>query len=174
MANYTPSTPNSFLAVRAELDKIAVAIEWQVDREGTSPNFMEADLDMNGFALLNYDIEKSSVVTSVFGRTGAIVAQASDYSQFFLQDISGESIGTLADVSLAGLQIGYGLTWNGTQFVPSPSGGGGVSTFTGLTDTPNNYTGSQGALLVVDPTESALVFTNNVDNLIDTIDGGAF
>ncbi|AUR95511.1 hypothetical protein NVP1208B_23 [Vibrio phage 1.208.B._10N.222.52.A7] len=173
MANYTPSTPNNFLAVRAELDKIAEAIEWQVDREGSSPNFMEADLDMNGYALLNYDVENASVVSSVFGRTGAITAEAGDYSGFYLTDIANQSIGELADINLTGLQVGYVLSWNGIEFIPS-AGSGGVSSLTGLTDTPNTYTGNQGKVLIVDPTGSEMIFTNNVDNLIDTIDGGAF
>ncbi|QZI86163.1 hypothetical protein PODOV061v2_0019 [Vibrio phage 172P1] len=173
MANYTPSTPNNFLAVRAELDKIAVAIEGQLDREGTAPNFMEADLDMNGYALLNYDVANSAVVSSVFGRTGAVTAEASDYSAFYLSDITNQSIGDLADVSLSGLQVGYVLAWNGTSFLPS-AGAGGVSTLVGLTDTPSTYTGNQGKVLIVDPSESEMLFTDNIDNLIDTIDGGAY
>ena len=173
MSNYTPSTPNNFLAVRAELDKIAVAIESQLDREGCSPNFMKAELDMNGFAILNYDIENSPLVSSVFGRTGVVTAQASDYSSYYLQDITAQSIGELADVSLSGNQIGYVLTWDGDKYVPSAAGGS-VSNFTALTDTPNNYTGSANFVLTVNPTATGVVFTSNVDDLINTIDGGNF
>lgn len=174
MANYTPSTPNNFLAVRAELDKIAIAIEGQLDRDGTAPNFMESDLDMNGFSILNENAEDSNTVSSVFGRTGDVVAEAGDYNQFYLQDISTQDIGTLNDVSITGIQFGDLLSWDGNQFVPVPSGGTGVSSFAELTDTPNTYAGNQGKALIVDPTESGLLFTDSLDDLIDTVDGGSF
>lgn len=174
MANYTPSTPNNFLGVRAEFDKIAEAIEWQLDREGTSPNYMQSDLDMNGFSIVNYNLEELSPITSVFGRQGEVVALAEDYSEFYLQTIENQSIGKLVDVDLTGLQVGYSLSWNGMQFVPTPNGGGGSSAFTGLVDTPNSYTGHQGKAMVVNLTETGLEFTDNLDNLINTVDGGSF
>jgi hypothetical protein len=53
MADYIPNTPRSIPEVRGELDKIAAAIRTTLHRDGTAPNQMEADLDMNSFRILN-------------------------------------------------------------------------------------------------------------------------
>ena len=53
MANYIPDSPRSVPQIRAELDKIAAVIETLLHRDGTAPNQMEADLDMDGNEILN-------------------------------------------------------------------------------------------------------------------------
>ncbi|AUS01808.1 coil containing protein [Vibrio phage 1.293.O._10N.261.52.E1] len=53
---YVPNSPRSVPEIRAELDRIAEAIDTMLDREGTSPNEMKADLDMDGNKILNADI----------------------------------------------------------------------------------------------------------------------
>ena len=102
-------------------------------------------------------------VTSVFGRSGAVVAEAGDYSSFYLSDIASESIGDLSDVELTGLALGDVLTWSGAAFTPVAL----PAEFTTLTDTPANYTGSQGQLLAVNAGGTAVEF-------VDTIDGGTY
>ena len=54
----------------------------------------------------------------------------------------------------------------GIEWTTKGSGGGGASTFTGLTDTPANYTGSGGKIPAVNSGETALEF-------IDAPSGGA-
>ena len=174
MADYIPSTPNSFLAVRAELDKIAVAIESQLDRDGTEPNYMEADFDMNGFQILNFKIDEGgdTLVASVFGRTGIVTAEAGDYSEFYLQDINSESIGSLIDVDTSGIQVGQILSWDGLRLTPTDTAA--ATTFVGLTDTPTEYLGKQGFILKVNTLEDGLEFANNIDDLVNIVDGGSF
>ena len=47
-----------------------------------------------------------------------------------------------------------------TEFVDAPSGGGGSSTFTGLTDTPANFTSQGGKFVAVNSGASALEFVD--------------
>ena len=58
---YVPTSPRSVPEIRAELDKIADAIDTMLDREGTAPNEMQADLDMNGNQILNADLSETAV-----------------------------------------------------------------------------------------------------------------
>lgn len=102
-------------------------------------------------------------VDSVFGRTGAVTAQASDYSAFYLQNIASESIGDLSDVTLAGITNGQVLSWTGSDFSPTTL----LDSFTELTDTPSDYTGSAGRLLAVNGAGTGVEF-------VDTVDGGSF
>lgn len=50
---YIPTTPRSIVEIRAELDKVAQAIDTVLHRDGDEPNMMLADLDMNGSRILN-------------------------------------------------------------------------------------------------------------------------
>ncbi|QZI86164.1 hypothetical protein PODOV061v2_0020 [Vibrio phage 172P1] len=102
-------------------------------------------------------------VTSVFGRSGAITAEAGDYSSFYLSDITAESIGDLSDVTLAGILNGQVLTWNGSALAPTTL----PDKFTELTDTPSSLTGAGTQLVAVNAGGTALEF-------IDTIDGGSY
>lgn len=93
-------------------------------------------------------------VTSVFGRSGAIVAEVGDYSSFYLQDITNESIGDLSDVSLTALAVNQVLRYNGTNFVPYTL----PDTFLELTDTPSSFSGQGGNVLAVNSGGSAVEF----------------
>lgn len=57
MAKYTPNTVvsgyNSTTSINDNFSDVADAIENTLSRDGTSPNQMEADLDMNGYRILN-------------------------------------------------------------------------------------------------------------------------
>jgi hypothetical protein len=103
----------------------------------------------------------SAPVTSVFGRTGVVVAQEGDYS-----------IGQMSDVNTTGVAVGQILEWNGTNFVPGNKGTSGSSTFIGLTDTPANYTGSAGKLLAVNAGANAVEFIDAPQNApVDSVFG---
>ncbi|AUR95512.1 hypothetical protein NVP1208B_24 [Vibrio phage 1.208.B._10N.222.52.A7] len=102
-------------------------------------------------------------VSSVFGRTGAVVAESGDYSSFYLSDINSESIGDLSDVTLAGITNGQVLSWSGSALTPTTL----LSEFTELTDTPSTLSGAGTQLVAVNAGGTALEF-------VDTIDGGSF
>ena len=53
MARYSRVTASSIAGVNAELTKIETAISEMLDRDGTTPNQMEADVDLNGNDILN-------------------------------------------------------------------------------------------------------------------------
>ena len=54
MARYTPpSSVGTLIGLRAELTKVATAINDTLSRKGDTPNQMEADLDMNSNQILN-------------------------------------------------------------------------------------------------------------------------
>lgn len=63
------------------------------------------------------------------------------------------------------------VTINGTCSGPG-CGGGGATDFTGLTDTPANYTGAAGQAAIVNPGETALIFSPVATNLQEAYDGG--
>ena len=44
------------------------------------------------------------------------------------------------------------------------AGGGGVTTFTGLTDTPANYTSQAGKMVAVNSGETAVEFLDSLEN----------
>jgi hypothetical protein len=54
------------------------------------------------------------------------------------------------------------LTWDETagEWIAAAGGGGGASTFVGLTDTPANYTGQAGKYVVVNATGDGLFFAD--------------
>lgn len=53
MSRYTPTNVSSISGLNAELTKIASIIDTLLDREGTIPNQLEADLDVNSNDILN-------------------------------------------------------------------------------------------------------------------------
>jgi hypothetical protein len=53
MARYSRVTASSISGVNAELAKIETAISEMLDRDGTAPNQMEGDLDLNSNDILN-------------------------------------------------------------------------------------------------------------------------
>lgn len=85
-------------------------------------------------------------------------------------DLSGESIGELSDVNITGVADGEILIWNNTagEFQPGAQSGG-TTTFTGLTDTPANFSGAANQIVKVNAGQTALVFdTNDFTGLSDT------
>lgn len=76
------------------------------------------------------------------------------------------SLDDLSDVDLTTTPPVNGdvLTYNSAGGIWKPgAGGGGASSFLGLTDTPNSYTGQAGKVVVVGATETGVEFTDTVD-----------
>lgn len=107
-------------------------------------------------------------VTSVFGRSGAIVAQVGDYSSFYLQDINAESIGDLADVSLTALAVNQVLRYNGSNFVPYTL----PDKFLQLTDTPSSFSGQGTKVLAVNSSGNAVEFITQ-DSITSDVEADA-
>ena len=87
----------------------------------------------------------------------------------YLKNITSENLTNLLNVDDSGITDGQILQYqsNAQQYKPvdmptgGGGGGGGSSDFTGLTDTPSNYTGEQHKWLRVNTGESALEFVEN-------------
>jgi len=75
------------------------------------------------------------------------------------------SVGALSDVDTAGINDGEVLVWSasGSKFAPGAGGGGaGSTTFTALTDTPNNFTAAGGNLVRVNAGATALEYSTAI------------
>ncbi len=119
----------------------------------------------------------TDTVLSVNGQTGAVSLSTSNItegSNLYYTDarvntrIAATSINALSDVDTTGAVNGNILQYNGTNWVDA-SLPAGVTTFTGLTDTPANYTGSANYCLVVNSAGDGIAFEN-----CSTVDGGTF
>jgi hypothetical protein len=88
-------------------------------------------------------------VTSVFGRTGVVVATEGDYS-----------LDQLGDVTLTSPTNGQVLSYNGTAWVNSSSAGGGISSLNGLTATTQTFaTDTSGTDFAITSTTSTHTFS---------------
>lgn len=111
-----------------------------------------------------------NTVSSVAGRTGAVVITSSDLADF--NTAADARIGAAVINDLSNVQgtpsNGQVLTWNSTGSYWEPqAAGSGVTTFVALNDTPTAYTGSGGYFVKVNAGANALEF-------VSAIDGGTF
>lgn len=67
-------------ALNANFDAIEQAFEDVIWRDGSSPNFMEANLDMNGFSLLNVAAINGVAVTALSNLSAAVAAATASAS----------------------------------------------------------------------------------------------
>ena len=86
---------------------------------------------------------------------------------------SSKNIGDLANVNTSGVADGKILKYQASSssfiIADDTGGGGGSSTFTGLSDTPTNFTSSANKVLTVNSAGNAIEFTNLVaGNLADS------
>lgn len=65
-----------------------------------------------------------------------------------------------ANGDLGALTVGSGLSLTGSTLTATGGGGGGATAFTGLSDTPANYTSQAGKQVVVNALETGLEFQN--------------
>jgi hypothetical protein len=87
-------------------------------------------------------------VTSVFGRTGVVVAAEGDYS-----------LDQLGDVTITSPSNGQVLSYNGTAWVNSSSAGGGITSLNGLTASTQTFaTGTSGTDFAISSTTSTHTF----------------
>jgi len=99
-------TPGFDVTVNANNALIEAAIENTLSRDGTQPNQLDTELDMNSFRIVNLadGIDQQDAVT---------------IAQLIQASIAGPvSIGALIDVDLTGIQIDDILQWDGIQFLP--------------------------------------------------------
>jgi hypothetical protein len=106
-----------------------------------------------------------NTITSVAGRTGAVVLTTDDLANFNTATdtrIGAASIKDLADVGSTVPSEGQTLIWRTNQYVPEAPGSG-VTTFIALTDTPAAYAGAGGNIVKVNAAANALEFVNGID-----------
>ena len=106
-----------------------------------------------------------NTVTSVAGRTGAVVVTTADLADFGTATdarIAATPITSLADVAATAPAEGQVLIWRTNQYTPEapPSG---VTTFVALNDTPTAFTGAGGFIVKVNAGATALEFVNGID-----------
>jgi len=140
------------------LDKLAFAINndplfYQTVGSGsTLALFSVSTATASGGGSLSYD-----------NTTGAFTFTPPALSSY-LTSIGSLSIDALSDVNTTTTAPtnGQALVWNGTTWVPgsvAAPGGGGSTTFVGLTDTPSAFTGNGDYFVKVNSAATALVFT---------------
>lgn len=112
-----------------------------------------------------------NTITSVAGRTGAVVITSSDIADLVATIESGISSAVLNDlnnVSVVSPSNDQVLTYNEStgnwEAKATPSG---VTSFSALNDTPSSYSGQAGRFVKVNTAANALEY-------IDGIDGGTF
>lgn len=144
---YTPTSPRSVPEIRAELDKIAEAIDTMLDREGDGPNQMEAPLDMNGQPILNADLSETAV---------KVLAQKEE----FILTSGQTTVNTTLSTDTAVFYVNGASTDNGRMFE-------GIDyTVTGT---------NQIELTVPYPVGTALLMTfTDLENASNLIDGGVY
>ncbi|AUR95510.1 hypothetical protein NVP1208B_22 [Vibrio phage 1.208.B._10N.222.52.A7] len=141
---YVPTSPRSVPEIRAELDKIAEAIDTMLDREGTGPNQMDAPLDMNGQPILNADLSSTAVMvlsqkeefTLTSGQTTVNTTLSTDTAVFYINGASTDN-GRMFE------GIDYTVTGaNQIELtVPYPVGSSLLMTFTDLENASNMING---------------------------------
>ncbi|KKK45989.1 hypothetical protein LCGC14_3164570, partial [marine sediment metagenome] len=70
----------------------------------------------------------------------------------------GSPLGSVLGINFAGDEVEAVVSGSFVHVMVTGSGGGGSSTFLGLTDTPASYTGQSGTVVAVNSTEDALAF----------------
>lgn len=108
-----------------------------------------------------------NTVTSVAGRTGAVVITHADLADFNTEvdaRIALADLNDLADVNAGAPSDLQVLTWdNGTNRWIAAAPGTGVTQFVSLNDTPANFTGSGGFFVKVNSGATALEFVSGID-----------
>ena len=109
-----------------------------------------------------------NTVTSIAGRTGAVVVTTSDLSDFNTASdarIAAAVLGDLSDLNVPTPSNGQQLTWDsGTSKWIAAAPGTGVTTFIALNDVPSAYTASGGFFVRVNSGATALEFTQDIDD----------
>lgn len=106
-----------------------------------------------------------NTVTSVAGRTGAVVITSADLADFSTAAdarIAAASITALADVGPTAPAEGQTLVWRTNQYTPEAPVSG-VTTFVALNDTPASFSGAGGFIVKVNAGATALEFVNGID-----------
>jgi hypothetical protein len=140
------------------LDKLAFAIN-------NDPLFYQSI--SSGASLTSFSVSTGSASgggSLSYNNTNGVFTFAPPDLSSYLTGIGSLSINALSDVDTltTAPTNGQALVWSGTTWVPgsvAAPGGGGSTTFVGLTDTPSTFTGNGDYFVKVNSAATALVFT---------------
>jgi hypothetical protein len=109
-----------------------------------------------------------NTVTSVAGRTGAVVVDTDDLASFNTDVDARIGLAVLEDLANISMPStpadGAQLTWDNTNEVwVAGTPGTGATTFVQLSDVPNAYTGAAGYLVQVNAAGTGLEFVSEID-----------
>lgn len=102
----TESATGFDIAINQNNTLVEAAIENTLSRDGTGPNQMESDLDMNSYRIVN-------LADAVLPQDAVTLNQLT-----IAQNVGPVTIGQMTDVDLTGINTGDILQWDGMQFVP--------------------------------------------------------
>ena len=90
---------------------LVTALQDALSRSGNGPNQMTADLDLNGFNLLNAaNVDTGgSNVQSVFGRTGNVAAQNGDYNTDQITEGVNRFVSPAQEAKIDSVEVGANL-----------------------------------------------------------------
>ena len=138
---------SAIATINGNSDLIEAAFENTLSRDGTTPNTMSADIDLNSNDLLNIEITN----TNRLFLDGVEVFAFSD------------SMSSIGDVEITALTTGDILVWNGTAWVNEPPESN-AAVWGSITGTLSNQTDLQSALDGKQPVDAVLTSLSLLDD----------
>jgi len=101
-------TPQNASAINVNLDRIEVAFDNTISRDGSTPNQMEADIDLNSNDLLNVnDLNATNLIIAGTNLNSEVLAAATSATNAASSEASAEQDANRAEAATAGVDSVY-------------------------------------------------------------------